>query len=653
MSPINYFIKSSRRGANRNRSGFSLIEILVVLVVLLIGIMAVLSLFPPGFLAILKTAQKTNALSLVNQQLESEKNQTSSPESIVSLIQHSDGTFTVDKDALPDNIVDFTSNNMPIGTATGTDPYSISNINRFRRIIGETFRVPISTSNANKVYGGTYMLRFGPVANQFDVTRNTDKIAVYGAPMERIEMSSTPTPSNPDPRPVLKNGSQYGIDYDNARIAFYPRRAKDPNNPATRFFRIAYDYYSPGVVSGSGIISINSATGSQNSIAVVDDTTTPADQDLTPVWQPIFDNINNPQPTSFKGFKRNSEDVSRQFQLKTITPIDQMTGSYTFPDDDPYSYVWMSSQQPNNANAGVLVFNPTGHNEYVTNSTGTHPLMARVDYSTFDNHIIRDERSVPNQAPYNIRLSVPQVLTNGDSLNDNSTYTGMFADPAKTDTPDVLIYNANNGQEISRISKGVVTGLGMSLNAKDGIIKFDPDAVASKGLQSASLRIYYRAQNEWGMQILKANAHYNQTDAPVNVDYKSYYVGQSAVDGSNVPIGDKTKIYFPLCEAGKSVVVGEYWINTGGGAPVRYSGELFKINDNPAEFQTLSGGGQFTWIDVSQLHANAVSFALDPPSGRTVNNIQGGSVKARAIWRSGDHWNKIDNETYIPIVNSR
>ncbi len=642
-------IRSHRE--NRAFSGFSLIEILVVLVVLLIGIMAVLSLFPPGFLAILKTAQKTTALSLVNQQIESEKNQNLHPESIVSTTTHNDGTVTVNQDVLPEEIKDYTSSNLPAGTATGTDPYSVSNINRFRRIVGEAFRIPISTSNANKVYGGTYLLRFGPVANQFDTSKGTDTIKVYGSAMERIEMSSDRTPSNPDPMPVLKNASQYAIDYDSAKIAFYPRRAKDINSPGTRFFRITYDYYS-NVVSGSGINSVFSIIAGQSSIAVPDDTTTPADQDLSPVWQPVFDLVNNIQPKNFKVFKRDSVDISRQFQLKSTTPVEQANGSFTFPDDDPYSYVWLSKQQQNGANAGVLVFNPTGHNEFVQTSSGTHPLTARVDYTTFDNHIIRDERSVPNQAPYIIRLSIPQVLVNGDQLRDNSTYTGMFNDPAKYNTPDVLVYNANTGEEISSLTNKLPSGIRFSLNAKDGIIQFNQDDIASKGLQSASLRIYYRAQNEWGMQILKANAHYFPTDSPLSMDYKSFYIGQSAVDGSNNPIGGKTKIYFPLCESGKTVVVGEYWIDTGAATPVRYSGEIYQVNDDAGKFLTLSDGSRLTWIDVQQQHSNAVQFVLDPPSGRAVSNIQGGSIKARAIWRSGDHWNKIDNDTFIAPSNN-
>ena len=82
---------------------------------------------------------------------------------------------------------------------------------------------------------------------------------------------------------------------------------------------------------------------------------------------------------------------------------------------------------------------PRGHNETVATATGTQPFSARISYQIFDNHIIRDQRSLPSVAPFDIRLSLPNISTTGDVQLDQTNFDGLFGN----NTPNLLIYNAN------------------------------------------------------------------------------------------------------------------------------------------------------------------------------------------------------------------
>src|SRR5579871_4531549 len=118
-----------QRAASGMATAFTLIEILVVLVVLLIGILAVVRLFPPGFLIISRSAEMTGANALVENQLNAEKNLLAVQESIVA---YDPATGNILSNVLPDDLRDFTPGDPAIG---GVDPYYVSNGNRYRKIM--------------------------------------------------------------------------------------------------------------------------------------------------------------------------------------------------------------------------------------------------------------------------------------------------------------------------------------------------------------------------------------------------------------------------------------------------------------------------------------------------------------------------------------
>ncbi|MDE2125475.1 MAG: hypothetical protein KGJ62_02690 [Armatimonadetes bacterium] len=666
-------------GSNRAGNGkpaFTLLEVLVALIVLLVGILALLRLFPGGFLTIQNTAQLTSAQALARQQLDQQKSTLSAADAIVpGYFENTGGalpSLVINPNIQPDDLTDFDS--VPGNAAAGTTVYDISNINRIRTVLNEHLRIPIPSPNSESgKYGAAYVLSMGPVYNQFALSNTggpQDLITVRGMPLQRIETSESVPLGTPDTSLNLRNESQYAVDYNRDSIAFYPRLASASPVTTFRKFVITYDYYRRNTAGNA--ITETAVSGPATTLIVpdVDPTTIPAGTSPMPTWIPIFNNAANTYPDSatlpvpssrFLGIRRGSEDVSRGFVLMSSVPY---IGSAAPPawTSDPYEYAWYSKQEPNNANLGVLLFNPAGHSDLENGPYGPQPLMARITYTTFDNHIIRDDRAVPSAAPYAIKLSLPLVLTNGDTLDDGTLETGMFRDPVAGDppTPDVILMNANTGEEIGEYTNGAaVTGGGtpnfipFTLDAKAGIVRLDPTAAAN--LQGVPLRILYRAQNDWGAQLQKATSQYTVMDPTAftagsySLPYNNCYIGGSVAAG----VGDPTKIYFPICDAGKSVSIAHLWVvEVIGGVTqvVDLQGLQYQINAEPGLFVSVQSGPPLTWIDLTAVNPNIVRFVPATngiTNGRTASGVMGISMKSRVVWKSAERWRKVDNDTVL------
>jgi prepilin-type N-terminal cleavage/methylation domain-containing protein len=643
-----------RNPAQRRSAGFSLIEIMVALVILTIGIFAIIRLFPGGFLTILRTSELTQAQGLAQEQIDAQKELPFVADSIVAVDPTNPSNILADirPDALDDESA---------ATAAGNvqryqDPYYVSNINHFLRVIGESFRISAPSSNSASGQGAVYMLQRGPVYNIFgtdSMGNPSDSLTVRGLPLQRTEQSSVATFNNPTGTALLVNDGQYAIDYKNLKVAFFPRVGT-----ASRQFVFAYEY----LINSGGTITI---------VPVVPDPTNPATTTITvpdvaaaslppgvttppPVWQDIFSNggyVNGvTKPANFDatlGLHLNSDDVGRRFRYTT-------SGFTT----DPYEYKWFSPQYGTNANVGVLVFNPSGYSQAIPGSTGVQPLTARVDYTIFDNHIIHEDRAIPVAPPYDIRLSLQFILVNGhigdpDRTYDTmTTYNGLFRDVNAT-TPNVLVYNANTGDVISSI--GVGPGpVGASLDDRVGILRLNQTDVENKNLQGATVRIFYRTEKDWGLDLQKANSHYSEADVPANVQYNSYYIG-----GSNAGAGGSpNRIYFPICEAGKTVVLGEFFVRTNQPAPndrLRFSNEAFQVNSDPGAFESV-GGRLMSWIDIGTQHTEAgkQNWVFDSQqTGRAVSNVRGGSMRVRVVWRDASRWRRVENISFLAQPSTR
>src|SRR5579862_2914489 len=89
------------------RRGFSLVEILVVLIVLLIGILSLVRLFPFGFLSLQRTEEMTNAGALAQQQLDTARDMPARPMSISAGLPDNNGDIHTLDNVRPDDLNDF------------------------------------------------------------------------------------------------------------------------------------------------------------------------------------------------------------------------------------------------------------------------------------------------------------------------------------------------------------------------------------------------------------------------------------------------------------------------------------------------------------------------------------------------------------------
>ncbi len=571
--------------------------------------------------------------------------------------------------------------------------------------MGENLRVPVATSNTgvnttNGIsYGAIYPLQLGPVENTFTAT--TDSIVVYGTSLNRSSQSSLQSLANPTATPVISNESSYAIDYDNLKIAFYPR-LKDASRPGgLRQFTISYDYF----VNSGGFVALQfqpnafDPSASISTIVTIPDVDPPITGGLPlPVWQPLFNSASlyqkdpsntfatsvalnyigmavpvvpaiyfgpsgflpyDPTTTYQYGIVRDSEDVARKFRLALPNNTVENGGIPAWSNGDPYEYAWYSKQSANNSvNPGILIFNPSGHNQTVVNSTGSQPLKARVDYRIFDNHVMRDDRNIPESAagPFYVSLSVPFLKLGGD-VQDNQNplntfnaalnpYNGIYRDIANV-SPDIIIYDASTGLKLGDWTNTLaIPGTGVLLadvndplpvDQKTGVLTLNPNVVAANKLQGESIRVFYRTQRNWGTQLQKATAHYRQTVLPTGVDFRHYFVGTTSVGGT-------TRVYFAPCDAGKSIIIGEFY-TSGHPTPPIWRNQIFQITADPQQFAVV-GGQRLPFIDVTTI--DPLATGIDPTTtGRRLNNVLGCSVKSRVIWQDGSRWRKIDNDSIL------
>jgi prepilin-type N-terminal cleavage/methylation domain-containing protein len=569
--------------------GFSLIEVLVVIVILTIGIFSVVRLFPGGFFVNKQTEARTLAARLASQELNRFTATTAGlMDAVLPTVVEANGSsptgyyIRVDLDTTPDDL------STPANVAPGVDPYYVSGINRIRWIRGETVRIPNPSPLGGGLRGSVYLLSSGPVYDYPGLDANNvpvDSIVVSGAPMIRRVQ-------NDEDAPYLRSMAEYAIDYDSGAIAFYPA-------PYDRMFNISYSYYGP--------------TGDIVTIATQQIGVAAAPY---AVWQSVY-------APGGRDIAPGSDTVSRQFRRVAFPP------SFS---SDPYEYALMpkTASIADFASIGVIVFNPNGA-DYVERSTyGYAPLTAKIDYNVLDWHIIREDRPLPGGAPYNVRLTLRDIKRVGEYESDQQKYTGIWRDPSAPHV-GVLVYNVATGEEVPADQ--------FVVNHREGAVTFSDaygDMLRAR-TETPTFRFFYKAHGDWGAQIQKAAAAYRMSRGNTsNLAYGEFYLGGGSYKG------ERSRMYFSLMEAGKTVTIRELWyysLNSQTGLVTlrRASNETYRINADPALFQSM-GFGFLTWVDLLDNHNSAtdraVGWALDQPV-EVVQGVRGISFKVRVVWNGG------------------
>jgi type II secretory pathway pseudopilin PulG len=557
------------------QAGISLIEILVVLVLLLVGIFSVIRLFPPGFLINRQTEDLTLAARLAQQEADRYAALAANfPEAIVPVraVANGNGTaWQVDTASTPDDLSD-----LPV-EPVGQFPWSYygSNVNKIRRILGETVRIP-QPSPTTTGRGSIYMINSGPF---MDVSWDglNRSIFISGTPMvrRRAEFQAGGLPGD-----YLGSPSSYAIDFDDKKIGFQTANFD-------RQFLISYSYYDVNNVVTTVVDQVITVPAAQSG-----------------EWYDII--VPNSRP-----LVPYTETVARKFV--------EVTPSTTWSPADPYQFYLDSPSIAGLANFGVIVFNPLGHDYTEYTNAGPTPLTARIDYDVLDWHVIREDRPMPAGSPFQVYLTLKGLKKVGDVEDDQSTYDGLFRGvPAATNVPELIVYNTSTGQQVPPAE--------YTVDHKNGIVLFSDTFGTANA--AGTFRFFYQAQGDWALQIQKACSSFRRRVDPA-VSYCEYYLGTGGAGGST------TRMYFPLSEAGKTVSIRDLWFTDANGTKVNVNNEAYRINANRAQFETINGV-TLTWIDLLEKHSNPAAVAWDySSSGLPAAGVQGVSFRARVIWKNG------------------
>ncbi len=646
---------SSRSASVRGmRQGTTLIEILVVIVVFLVGILAVIQIFPKGFQILVASRNTSMATALARDEVERLKSRPEQlPEAIVTA-RLVNGSYVSDSTHSSTDLGPLGNQLLADGTlrldnSTLGDWQLFSGPNATRRVIGEGRRVPAprAVGIGSAFFGGLMLLQFGPI----DYRPVAGNLSVYGNDLQsRIgDVAFGETWSD----------AEFFItspDTDAVSVRL-------PSGPQLRSYRVSFsaylqtggkrDYIDPQPVQVPA--SALDASGNYPLYTV-------SLQSL------VGDDIGNADLNTLR--------VQRQYlQL----PQADAFGS------DPYEYKLLDT------NLGVLLFNPQGYSTYVLQpGGGRQPLQARVNYDVYDWRVLREEfRLSPGGGTQQYKLAVPSLKVAGQSGPDGRANTNIVVlESAPTtaglsDTSAADEARANNLVLVDLDTGGVVmerlpsdnrppsqaTSPLIQVNKSTGVITFnDSDNNANNGttgklllpdgtvrdvqLENRALRALYRARNEFAVQVLKAPSQYTEAPDSTNLGIGQFYVGGN---GGSSP----TRLYFPPSDAGRKVTIGEINYLRSDGSLRQMFGQDFIIRRAGA----LDNVG-LPYIDLAEADANAAQFNFG--TGTAARSVKGSSVAVRVLWNPdsfsltndqaaniakldawGRGWRRSVNETYI------
>lgn len=589
----------------RDKRGTSLIEILVVMVVLLVGIMTIIQMFPTGFRVVRAGESKSIATRLAQLELERWKAMTGSiPEAILP----------VDDDPNAVNVLNGQEPGPPFDgwNSAGTQR---GNAYNFRYIVGESTYVPAPSyfgTGGGTWFGSCYTVAFSPIDAGTISNGSYPGLSIKGGDMQRIIRY--------DEQYVNLKPGNYAVNY--RPIVGAPGRFKvafPSDNANHRVYYVSYSYW---VVDGDGNKELRS---------VVDHRVTPPDGPWSFAWY----TISPPAPGGWSvvGIEEGSENCARGFTVH----IDGQNGhdSTSWCTDDPYEFKLADPI------IGTIAFNPNGHSAYEYTALGLRPLQARISYRRYDTRIIREDKVVPAvpdpTADIPMKMSLRFIMAVGDSTDNpnEETYTGLVKGVSVIPLP-VYIVDIATGLQVELPGNYLDPTPNGKLNYKAGIITLpalanlvdwqgNPVDVMGTGgdppppipLAGRQLRFYYRADGDWSMVCTKACSLYSRVYDLGSVDYRSCYL-----DAPN-------RLVFAPCQAEQTVSVDFSYAPTGGGTEgehriVGYAGQIQKDPNGWCMYLPLPQGNDITRISVSGI-----------------------SFRSRVIWRDGKSWRYVDLDTSL------
>jgi type II secretory pathway pseudopilin PulG len=640
-----------------------LIEVLTVIVVFLVGILAVVQVFPPG-LAVLRTNRaQTQAISLARAEVQRVLGQSAQiPERIVAgsfdgagnifiLSQTDPRSYSPPVDAANVGLVDNSGQVIVTGNPIGHWS-KLTSANKINRIIGEGRPVPQPTI-VGGVFGSRMQLAFAPIYYIYDAAASRSRgqvLSVYGNDLRRA--SGDANDDTPDSsEPLYDTDVFYYTPGEQANLV-----GKTPagfENKDQIWIGRLPDVSAGTLLSHNYRISMSFTYNDGVADRVVE-AIFAVDANVANAYYRQFNNyavISLPDllsgsfvPAGYRGVEVGSIRVQRVFS--------EVPFGAAFDVDDPYQF------SPWNHAMGTILINPVGANVKVKDVDGNQaPLMARVDYSVYDWRIIRDDFTIPSPvvaAAYSptMKLLVNSIKPASGTDVDGSPYGGIgLVNDLFMGTPNLT---GVNGQQdfvlIDLATGGIVAGNSNDptsaylVEKSSGNIQFrdtdSSDGFAVTGrvwvptgqydavlgavyvdsgpveLAGRRVRALYMARGEFAVQVMKASATYNV----VFPSAANQLVAGQCYEGASNGWGSNNRLYFPLIDSGQKVTVGELWV-AGAGAPV--------IRDRDLKIDGVEQIGGVT-VAYAQLPSGST---FDPSRNNyAVRRVNGASIKVRSFY---------------------
>ncbi|GEM_PF-672777 len=717
-------LRGSEKGVfttKRRQAGTSLVEILVVIVIFLIGILAVVQVFPRGFRLLLVSRSNSVATALGRDEVERIKAKPEGiPEEVVT-VQYVGGVPMVNQTRDPLDV-------SPLGDAIDAqgvlyaggqkvaDNWMLAaGPNIARHIVGEGSRVPgprVVGNNANggAIYGGAMVLEHGPIdATTPLVVYANDLSRVAGPPREAAggvvayvpaDSSKTVQAFSPDGRTARGAVTAYNVTTPVTLDAYtyFAVNASTPNASVLlptslydRYYRVRFSGYAG---NGSGF-----ARTDWVSLCVF--VPAKAAGDPTPLVQVPLGALLTSSGALAAGNTLGAVEVDTLRVAPLYAPVALPMSAFDqarWPVD-PFLVAVTDPV------LGSLVFSPAARQTTVQRAGGlSEPLLAKVDYDVYDWRVLREDfRATGSGDSFDLAVQGIKVgsQTGPDGRVNSGIWTGSNPyDPSPATASDgsyprdnlVLIdlttgfqvqeYDTNlqsNGRTVADVSTGFASydpaKALVSVDKSRGVVTLKGDvqgkihlivpAALGGGVLLVSpanrtLRVLYKARNEWSVQPIKAASQYTRVNsAPVLSG--NYLIGDGAGNG------DKGRIYFPASDIGRKVTIDRLVYRTGGGVVKTVEGQDFLIQKPRVTDPSTLG-----YVSVADLVGDP-NAQFDRLSGLDpVQGVKGASLAVRVLWNPetfqlgtnsqenitrleqwGRSWRRSTTETYLRAEETR
>lgn len=592
-------------------SGFTLAEVLVATVVLLVGVLAAVNLFPPGLDAIEFNRKRTVAAKLAELELERWKLRRDSVPLAISCVRGGsmyalEPTVIFDPESLTPN--------------EDNPAWLPDSVHQVRTVIGEPVVLPSDATDVQTASGGRIRiiqlpivrLAFTPVGHLFNPPFDSpgsgnyrEPFIIYTTPYKRVDSTDLLAQA-----PASADREQYYIDYSSGTVSF------DHVEEYERSFRIEYSWLDKRGQTGPLVqrqwIEIVDVAPGEDTVRRPKQLAAPEpfeDENGNGRWddaEPFTDFNGNGVRDGREGFQGivwGSERVHRAFKRMESTAELTAPGSYFVDKGALYSGRSDLSLSFPAEEAGKRVL---------------------IDYRVRDWQILREEKTVPDDGK--VKLLFSHIRP------DDFTIGARIATPQPVD-PDVgaavIALDLESGNRLIG-HPGPPDASHVQVDYLTGTLTFDPSAIGR------TYRIHYRAVDDWTVQVSKAASEYSQSfsGAP---GFRSF-----------VWDGIGPRLFFSPADAGAEVAV-DYWVQPTAGVRRPVSGEVFRLS-TPANLATPQEGS---------------SISLRLPSGTQVApgmplRIRGVSLRVRVLWtgrgnaetvqgaRIAERWRRHQADFYVP-----